>query len=190
MLGDDRRVLVAGREHVARVEREAERRDVGAELLHWRLGRRAGPPRTELRIRYITLMAEWKAEVQTGLPGDIELIVRHVVAHHVTTVIGEPQLARLRVPIEADGVAYALGEHLEARPVGLHPQYRRCHRRRQADVAQRADGYVEQIVGPEGDEFPRVTGHRIREIITDDNRGRWRVEAFFDVVEPQDLALH
>src|SRR6266403_1411207 len=49
--------------------------------------------------------------------------------------------------------------------------------------------HVEQIVGSEGDELPRVTGVRIREIITDDDRGWWRIEAFFDVVEPQDLAL-
>src|SRR5437868_11440348 len=95
MLSDDRRVLVAGREHVARIEREAERGHVGAELLHRRLGRRAGAARAELRIRHITLMAEWKAEVEAGLPGDIEFVVRQVVAEHVATVIGEPQLARL-----------------------------------------------------------------------------------------------
>src|SRR5204862_888711 len=101
------------REHVARVEREAERRHVSAELLHGWLGRRAGALRTEFRILHIALMTEWKAEVQAALPGDIELVVRHVVAHHVATVIGEPQLARLRVPIEADGIADAFGEHLE-----------------------------------------------------------------------------
>src|SRR5438105_3787755 len=104
MLGDDRRVLVAGREHIARIERETERGHVGAELLNGRLRRRAGALRSELRIRHIALMAEWKAEVEARLPGDIELVVRQVVAEHVAAVIGEPQLARLRVPIEADGV--------------------------------------------------------------------------------------
>jgi len=49
-LRDDHRVLVAGGEHRARVEGEAERRHVRAELLYRRLGRRAGPLRTELRI--------------------------------------------------------------------------------------------------------------------------------------------
>jgi hypothetical protein len=132
-------------------------------------------------------MAEWKAEVQAGLPGDIELVVRHVVAEQVATIIGEPQLARLRIPIEADGVAHALGEHFKVRPVGLHPQYGRCHRRREADVACRTHRHVQQIVGSEGDKLPRVSLARIRQIITDDNRGRRRVEVLFDVIETQDL---
>src|SRR6185503_9821713 len=142
----------------ARVERETERGHVSAELLHgWRASR-AGTLSAELRIRRITLVAEWKAEVHAGLPGDIELVVRQVVAEHVAAVIGEPQLARFRVPVEADAVAHALSEHLEVGPVGPHPQYGRNPGRRHADVARRADRYVQQIVGSEGDELPRMAG--------------------------------
>jgi len=35
----------------------------------------------------------------------------------------------------------------------------------------------------------RVTVIRIRQLITDDNGSRWRVEALFDVIEPKELAL-
>src|SRR6476646_10674107 len=114
MFGDDRRVLVTGGKHVPSVEREAERRHMGAELLHGRFGRRAGPLSAELRIRYVTLVTVRESEVHAALPRDIELVARHIVAEHVATVICEPQLVRARVPIEADAVAHALGEHFKA----------------------------------------------------------------------------
>src|SRR4051812_13833577 len=80
MLRDDYRVPVIGGEHLTRVKREAERRHVCAKLLHGRLRGRASPLRAELRIRYVALMAKGEAEVQAFLPGDVELIARHVVA--------------------------------------------------------------------------------------------------------------
>ena len=67
MLGDDRRVLVAGRKHVAGVEREANRRHVRAELLDGRLGRRTRALCAELRVCDVALMAEREAEVEAGL---------------------------------------------------------------------------------------------------------------------------
>src|SRR6266511_205730 len=114
MLGDDRRVLVAGRKHVAGVEREANRRHVGAKLLDGRLSRRTRALRAELGIRHVALMAVWKAEVQAGLVRHIELVVRHVVAEHVAAVVGKPQFVRRRMPGKADAVADALGERLES----------------------------------------------------------------------------
>ena len=92
------------------------------------------------------------------------------------------------MPVESDAVAHALGEHLDVRSVGLHPQDGRHHGRRHADVARRADRHVQQVVGTEGDELPRVAGLRVRQAVThDDRRGR-RVEVPLDVVEPQQPA--
>ena len=68
-------------------------RDVGAQLLHRWFGRGAGPLRAELRIRHVTLMTEREAKVQTGLPGNIQLVIRHIVAEQVATIIGEPQFS-------------------------------------------------------------------------------------------------
>ena len=120
-------------------------------------------------------MAVREAEVQAGLRRDVQLVRRHVVAEHVAAVVGEPQLACHRVPIEPDAVAHALGEHLHPGSVGLHPDDGRHHGRRRADVARRADRHVEHVVRPEGDELPRVAGLRVRQVVADgDRRGQAR----------------
>ncbi len=67
-------------------------------------------------------VAEWKAEVQTGGWRVVELVGRQVVAQHVAAVVGEPQLVRSRIPIEAHGVPYTAGEYLPVGLVGFHPQ--------------------------------------------------------------------
>ena len=92
-----------------------------AQRTNRRLGRGARTLRPELRIRDVTLMAVRKAEMHALLPRDVELIARDIVAHLVAPVVGEPELARLRMPVEADAVAYPLGEHFHVRSVGPHP---------------------------------------------------------------------
>src|SRR6266550_1511725 len=67
VLGDDCRVLVARRKHVAGIEREANRRHVRAKLLYRRLGRGAGALCAELGIRDVSLVAEREPEVQARL---------------------------------------------------------------------------------------------------------------------------
>ena len=144
--------------------------------------------RAELRVGDVPLMAEGEPEVEAGLRRNVQLVVRHVVAHPVAAVVGEPQLARHRVPIEPDAVAHAFGEDFLPGPIRLHPHDRRHHRRRRADVARRPDRHVQQVVRAEADELPRVAGLRVRQVVANrDRRGRC-VEVFFDVVEPQEPA--
>ena len=40
------------------------------------------------------------AEVQTGLRGVVQFVGRHVVAHQVAAVVGEPEFAGGRVPVK------------------------------------------------------------------------------------------
>ena len=130
-------------------------------------------------------MAERETEVEAGLRGDVEFVVRHVVAEHVAAVVGEPQLARHRMPGEPDAVAHTFCEDLRAGTIGLHSDDRGRHRRRRADVARRTDRHVQHVVRAEGDVLPGVAGVRVRQVGADrDRRGR-RVEVLFDVVEPQ-----
>src|SRR5206468_12926753 len=77
---------------------------------------------------------------------------------------------------------------LEVRSVGLQPQNRRYQGRRDAHVAWSADRHVQQAVGSERDELPRVSERRIRQAITDYDRGRRGVEVPLDIIEPQELA--
>jgi hypothetical protein len=49
----------------------------------------------------------------------VELVGRDVVAHHVAAVVGEPELARARIPVEADRVAHSLANTSIAEPSGL-----------------------------------------------------------------------
>jgi hypothetical protein len=107
---------------------------------------------------------------------------RDVVAEHVAAVVGEPQLPRARVPVEAHAVADAAGEDLEAFQVGIHPGYRSIRIAAVAGVARRAHGHVEPAVGTEADEFPAV-GAFAGKAVEHDLRLRRRGEVRLDRIE-------
>ena len=56
----------------------------------------------ELGIGIVAGVAVREAEVQPGLRRVVQLVGRHVVAEHVAAVVGEPELLRRRMPVEAD----------------------------------------------------------------------------------------
>ena len=116
----------------------------------------------------------------------VERIRRHVVAHLVAAVVGEPQLARPRIPVESDGVAEPAREHLEPAAVGIHPHdVAVAIRIELADIARHAHRDVQLSVGAERDELAPVMPFG-REAIADDDGGRRVGEALLDVVEAND----
>lgn len=96
---------------------------VKAPEVHWsttvRLGAAAGAG-----IWRSAPVAVRVAKEQPGLPGPVELAVRQVVAHQVTPVVGEPQVAGLRVPVKAHTVAHTCsrtrGKRSAAEPCMQH----------------------------------------------------------------------
>ncbi len=118
----------------------------------------------------------------------VELAGGLVVAHPVAPVVGEPQLLRARVPVEADRVAHASRDDLEAAPVGVHPaDVRVALGIGRADVARRTDRHVELPVRAERDELASVVTVG-REAVADDDGRRRVVETLLDAVVAQDPA--
>ena len=68
------------------------------------------------RVRRVAAVAVGEAEVEARLWRAQQFVGRHIVSHVVAPVLGEPQLARLRMPVEADGVADAAREDFEPVP--------------------------------------------------------------------------
>ena len=140
--------------------------------------------RAELRIGRVALVAERIAEVLAGARHAIELVGRQIVAEHVAAVVGEPERAVDRAPVEADRVAHAARDRLDRAAVDVHALDHAVAIVRQADVARRADRHVELAVGTEGDEAPAVV--RLRgKAVADDHRRRRRGELVVDAVEAQ-----
>jgi hypothetical protein len=115
-------------------------------------------PRAEFRVGDLAAVAEGVAEMQPGARRAVEFVGRAVVAQHVAAVVGEPQRAIDRAPVEADAVPHAAREDLAPGAVGVHAQDRRIGVAGIADVAGRADRHVKLAVGAEGDELPAVVG--------------------------------
>src|SRR5580765_1556900 len=155
VLGDEHRPLVFRREHLAGVELQAERAGVRPQQrggLHIVV---AGLAPAELRIGDVALMAVREAEVLLARLGDdVELVVRQFFAEPVAAVVGEPEVAGLRVEVEADGVAHARGDRLDAGAVEIHPVDLGVLAR-VADVARPADREVELVV-LDAQELPAV----------------------------------
>src|SRR5690349_13111091 len=188
VLGDEDLAAISRRKLRSRVETHAERRDVRAEgLRRWR-ERAARLPAAELRIGNRARVAVREAEIPARARRLVERVGRHVVAHHVAPVVGEPQRARARIPVEAYAVAYAARIWLEARAVRVH-----AHDARVtvaillAHVAWRAHGHVQLAVGAEGDELPPVMTIG-RKAVRYDHALRRAIETPLDVVEAQDRA--
>ncbi len=69
--------------------------------------------RAELGIGRVALVAERKAEVLAAARDVVELVGGQVVAEQVAAVVGEPERAVGRVPVEADRVAHAARDGLD-----------------------------------------------------------------------------
>ena len=60
------------------------------------------------------------AEMQPRLRRMIQFIRRHVVSLPIPSVVGEPKLLGLWMPIKTDRIANAAGKHFDTAAVGFH----------------------------------------------------------------------
>src|SRR5689334_20762084 len=126
-----------------------------AELLcRWR-ELAARMPFAESWIEHIAAVAVRKSEVEPRARRVVELIGRHIVAHVVRAVVGEPELLGARVPVEADAVADPARENLALAARGVAADgsvfvFGLAH------VARRADADVEQAIGTEANRLVAV----------------------------------
>src|SRR5262249_15657876 len=102
VLGNEDGVAVFRGEQGVRVKAHAQRRDVGPELYRRALKFRARALAAECGIGYVARVTVRIAEMQTRTRRVIQLVVRDIVTHQVASVIGEPQLLGLRMPVETD----------------------------------------------------------------------------------------
>ena len=127
-----------------------------------------------------------RAEMFADLGDAIEFVLRHVFRHPVAAVVGEVELLGLRMPVEADGVANAPGDHFGAAAVEIHPPDQAVIVVMQHVVAGLADRNIELVVGTDADELPAM-GFVLRQIVEDHRRLRRAVEIILDLVDLGDL---
>src|SRR5262249_25920292 len=187
MARNDDLVAVGGREHGPRVEAHAQGSRVRPEQRN-RLGElvaRVAP--SELLVRDVALVTVREAEVVlAGLGHPVEFVFGNVFRQPVALVFREVKLLERRMPVHADDLADAGGNHLQptaiqvqtidfGMPLGWH-----------ADVARRTDLEIELLVGTDGEKFPTVR-LVLWQVAEDDGR-LWRIVEFaLDVVDFRDL---
>ena len=74
---------------------------------HGRLVIRTDFAPTKFGIRHVTLVAPGVAEMHAGMWCMIQFIPRNIFSHQITAIVGEPQLAAVRVKCQANTVPYA-----------------------------------------------------------------------------------
>ena len=127
----------------------------------------------EFRIGDRAAMAIGVTEVLAGAGYAIELVGWNVVTEHVAAIVGEPELLRLRVPVEADRIAHASRHDFPATTIGIDARDDRVLLGiGLADVARRADRHVQLAVRTEGDEFAAMMTVVGEGIADDDRSGR------------------
>src|SRR6185503_12496948 len=97
-----------------------ELRHVGTEFLRRRREFFAWARFAKLGIGDIAAVAMRIAEVQSCLSRVVQFVRRHIVAEPVATVVGEPELLGLRMPIESDGIANTAGKNFRYAAVDPH----------------------------------------------------------------------
>ena len=137
-------------------------------------------------VHHACRMAIRIAEIEAFLAHAVQFVLRAVVAEPVAAMVGEPQFARLGMPVETLRVAHAGGDHLHARAVRVVAADLRVLLGRLADVAGRAERHVELLVRAEGEVLPVVVLLG-RQVEFGRHVDRLHVGLVLDVVEAQHL---
>jgi hypothetical protein len=142
VLRDEDLAAISLREHRARVESHPKRGDVRPEVHGWlnEAVRRVALP--VLGIGNIVSVEVRETEIEPGCGRTVEFVGRLVVAQPVSSVVGEPEISRGRIPIEPDAVPDSARVHFEICSVGVHPGDRAVNSLGDADVARRTDRYI------------------------------------------------
>src|SRR5574337_1160774 len=168
------------------VKENTERRHVRPQF-HCRRGDLLTPPLLpEPGIGNGSPMTIGKAEMQPPARRMIQLVRRQIVAHPVSSVVGEPELMRLRMPIEPNRIADAPREDLQLGPVRQIGRDRRVARVfALTDITWRADRDIQPAVGTEANELPAMMAIPGKAVVH--YHGRRRVlQVSLDIVVPQD----
>ena len=187
MLGDEDRAPILLGKLRASVKAHAQCGDMGVELARRRREVLAGVAAPVLGIRHVATVAVGEAEVHACTRRVIELVGRDVIAHVVGAVVGEPELLRARIPVEADAVADAARVDLALAARGEAAD-RAVFVLGLADVAGRADADVEQAVRPEPERLVAVM-RMVRQIVGDDRRPGRILQVALDRVVARDAAV-
>src|SRR5439155_4907241 len=119
VLGNEYLVAVRRRKHRTSIKAHAQSSHMWTQVQHWRHKIATGALSTKLRVCNVLPMTVGETKVHAWFGGVIEFVRRHVVAEHVATIIGEPQLFRLWMPIEPYRISYATRKYLKPCPIEL-----------------------------------------------------------------------
>src|SRR3982750_4736608 len=185
MLGNEDLIVKLRRKHRPRVEPHADRGAMRIGLPRGGLEFTARVFAAKLWIGDLSRVTVRKSERKTFLRCVIQLVGRNVVAEQIAAVVGKPQLARCRMPVESNAVAHAAGEDLGGRAIRLHAKNRRKPRilRPLADVERATNGNQKQPVGSASEDLPSVMALG-GQIALYNNRRGWLFECGLDVVVP------
>src|SRR5262249_47622115 len=188
VLGDEYLVAVRRRKHRAGVKAHTQGSHMRPQVQHRWYKILAGTLGAKLRVSDVLAMAVGVTKVQAWFGSVIEFVRRHVVAKHVTTIIGEPQFFRLWMPIEPYRVAYAMRKYFKPCLVEIQTGNGGiAYIRALADIAWRADWHVEQAIRPQTDKFPAMMG--IARIFVCKHYRWWRIgQVRLNIVITQDAA--
>ncbi len=154
---------------------------MGAEIEHRRGEFRTLVTHRKLRIGSVALVAIGVAEVLADLRNHVELVARHVVAHPVAGVLGEPVLSGARIDVAADAVANTERPDFGIAGLGIDATDLRHAGRRNADIEGRSERHVEPAVLVGSEVFPAVR-HIGRHVVIDHLAVAELVEIGFGVV--------
>src|SRR5690606_4470390 len=122
--------------------------------------------------------------MRTDLRQPVQFTRWKIIAHPIATVIGEPEIPGLRMPVETHGVAHTMRHDLAIGAIDVHTRDRGEDLiLAETDVARRAHRNVEFAIRAEGDEFPAVRCF-IGITFDHDLRLRWIIEVILDVLQP------
>src|SRR5690606_32962214 len=141
MLCDEQVAPVCLGEHVARIELQSQWCDVRSKTLCRlnKFGAIALIP--EFRIADIATVAIRISKMRPFCFKSIEFAWGYIIAQFITTVIGEPQHFCVWMPGKSYSIAYAMGNYLPPRAIGVDPRKAGIDLRlRFTNVAGRAHG--------------------------------------------------
>ena len=150
-----------------------------------RLGIAAAPVAPEFGIGQRAGVAEREPVVKPRTRSPVQLVGRQLWAQVIAAVVGEPQLARHRVPGETHRVPEAPRVDLDARAVGMHPKDGAVVAFRAAHIARRADRKIEKTVRSELQHLPAVMPVG-RQPVGDDHGSGRVAQSRLNLVEAED----
>src|ERR1700754_2038037 len=116
----------------------------------------AGLAPAEFRAGEVALVAVRRAEIFAGLGDAVKLVLRNILGQPVAAVIRKIELLGIRIPVEADRVADALGDHFRAATVKVHAPNLAVGVVMKNVIAWLSDWHIQLAVRTNRNELPAV----------------------------------